>query len=1065
MSDQNIYPKTDGNPDFNKIDEEILEFWSKQDSFNKSVENREFEIDGKNNEFIFYDGPPFANGLPHYGHLLTGFVKDLFARYKTIQGQKCERRFGWDTHGLPVEMESEKELGISGQIAIAEFGIEKFNQNCRKSVMKYSDDWQEYVTRQARWVDFDNGYKTMDLSYMESVIWAFGELYKKGYIYEDYRVMPYSWACETPLSNFETRMDNSYRMKESKALTIIFEIKNSLQITDIAKPCYFMAWTTTPWTLPSNLALAVHNDIDYAVIELDDKIVIFAENLITKFQKDLSKEGELNIIKIVKGSELVSIQYKPLFDYLEKSDEYDLSNAFQVLSADFVNVEEGTGIVHLASGFGEDDQLTCKANDIPTVCPIDSRGRFTHVISDFAGIHVFDTNIDIIKRLKEQGNWIKTEQYLHNYPHCWRTDTPLIYKAVPSWYVKVTAFKDKMIELNQEINWIPDHIKDGQFGKWLENSRDWSITRNRFWGCPVPVWRSDNPEYPRIDVYGSLDDLERDFGVRPKDLHRPHIDNLTRPNPDDPTGKSTMRRVTDVLDCWFESGSMPYASVHYPFENKEWFEEHCPADFIVEYVAQTRGWFYTMLVLSTALFEKAPFKNCICHGVILDDKSQKLSKRLKNYTSPLELFKKYGSDSMRWFMCASTVMRGNELNIDKEGNVFKDTLRLEIKPIWNSYNFFTLYANADGIKAEFDLSSENVLDRYIISKAHEAIRLISQHLDNYDTVSAYKAVHDFFEVLNNWYIRRNRNRFWKTEKDQDKISAYNTLYSVLNEMVKAMSPLVPFLAEKIYQGLNSSLDASVHLADYPDHKIFPFDAALTNVMDLVLDICNIAHSIRSKHNIRVRQPLRSIKIIMSNPQIINDFKDLILDEVNVKDISFVGDISEVADYSLQLNFKILGAKLGPKMKEIAGLAKGNNWKKLSDGNIEIGDEVLTQEDYSIVVKPKIAGEMISLTKIEGLVSLDIELDDDLVKEGYARDVVRLIQQDRKEADFNVTDRISIEIASQSEIVKSAIAEYSDYIKDQTLGDELTLAKDNDLEFTYQHELDNAKLQLNVSKQR
>ncbi|MBL6784941.1 MAG: isoleucine--tRNA ligase [Rickettsiales bacterium] len=1064
MTKNSIYPKTDSNPDFNKVDQEILEIWSKTKSFEKSVVNRDAKINGQNNEFIFYDGPPFANGLPHHGHLLTGFVKDLFARYKTIKGQKCERRFGWDTHGLPVEMESEKELGISGQIAITEYGIEKFNKNCQESVMKYASNWHEYVTRQGRWVDFENDYKTMDISYMESVIWAFSELYKKGLIYEDYRVMPYSWACETPLSNFETRMDNSYRMKESKAITVFFDIEDDQKLIDTDKRLCFMAWTTTPWTLPSNLALAVHDDIDYAFVETDDKIIIFAENLFDKFIKDLNKiSNEIKIIKSVKGSELKGVKYQPLFNFIKDSNEFDLTNAYKVLNADFVNVDEGTGIVHLAPGFGEDDQIVCKNNNIPTICPIDNSGKFNHIVSDYTGEHVFDTNVPIIKKLKEQGNWLKTEQYLHNYPHCWRTDTPLIYKAVPSWYVKVTAFKDKMIELNQQINWIPEHIKDGQFGRWLENARDWSITRNRFFGCPVPVWRSDDPKYPRIDVYGSLDEIERDFGVRPKDLHRPYIDELTRTNPDDPTGKSKMVRVTDVLDCWFESGSMPYAAVHYPFENKEWFDEHFPADFIVEYVAQTRGWFYTLLVLSTALFERPPFKNCICHGVILDDKSQKLSKRLKNYTSPLDLFKKYGSDSMRWFMCASTVMRGNELNIDKEGVVFKDTLRLEIKPIWNSFNFFTLYANADEIEAQFDLTSNNVLDRYIISKANSAIRAIENSLDAYDTVSAYKAVHDFFEVLNNWYIRRNRNRFWKTEKDNDKITAYNTLYSVLNEMIIAISPLVPFVAEKVYQGLNPNKKTSVHLQNFPNANIFPLDQNLTDQMDLVLDICNIAHSIRSKHNIRVRQPLKSLKIIMKNPEIINDFKSLILDEVNVKDISFIRDISEVADYNLQLNFKTLGAKLGSKMKDIAKLAKENNWQKNDNGEIIIGDETLNSEDYNIIVKPKIAGEMISLSKVEGLVSLDIDLDEDLIKEGYARDVVRLIQQDRKSEDFNVTDRISIEISTASEIVKSAINQYSDYIKDQTLGDKLDLISNNDVEFKYQHELDNTKLHLNVSK--
>ncbi len=854
MTKKKYYPEPNQDFNFSKSEEEILKFWQENKIFEKSIENRQEESDSdleetdntspasccvkgdcnshihsndnSGNEFVFYDGPPFANGLPHYGHLLTGYIKDIFARYQTIKGKKVERKFGWDTHGLPVEMEIEKELGVSGQIAIKEFGIEKFNSACQKSVMKYANEWKNYVNRQGRWVDFENGYKTMDVNYMESVLWAFKELHIKGLMYEDLRVVPYSWACQTPLSNFETRMDNSYRKKESKAVTVKFELEEVLECLKEYDPkkINIVTWTTTPWTLPSNLALAVGKDIEYVAIPSGERNIdilskIAYETKYKSFFAPLAQHRNSSPIPMaikLTGRELLGLKYKALFPYFTNHEKVKNNpNCFTILHGDFVTTEDGTGVVHSAPGFGEDDQLLCKANNIPTLCPVDEGGKFTSEIFNLENLslkhrQVFETNDDIIKYLKTQGSWLKTEQYFHNYPHCWRTDTPLIYKAVPSWYVEVTKIKDQMVANNQQINWIPDNIKDGQFGKWLEGARDWSISRNRFWGCPVPVWKSSDPTYPRIDVYGSLEGLKKDFGKLPIDkegkvnLHRPFIDDLTRPNPDDPTGKSKMVRVTDVLDCWFESGSMPFAQAHYPFENKGWFENNFPADFITEYLAQTRGWFYTLMVLSTALFNKPPFKNVICHGTILDENSQKLSKRLKNYADPLEIFSRYGSDAMRFYMISQPVMKGQELKIDKEGKAIRDTLRLAIKPLINAYNFFCLYANSDGIKAERispSSSITNIMDRYILAKLKLTILKIDEAMENYDTPTACNEFTGFFEVLNNWYIRRSRNRFWKSEIDEDKKQAYNTLYTILLTICEASSPLLPFTTEKVWKDL------------------------------------------------------------------------------------------------------------------------------------------------------------------------------------------------------------------------------------------------------------------------
>lgn len=1029
-----FYPTINANPNFSEIDAAILEFWKQHKVFEESVAQRP-----KDNEYIFFDGPPFANGLPHHGHLFTGFVKDVVARYQTMQGKRVERVFGWDCHGLPAEMDAEKQLQISGRLQIEKFGIDKFNDKCRELVQTYTNEWEDYVTKQARWVDFEHSYKTMDINYMESVIWSFKQLYEKGLVYESMRVMPYSWACETPLSNFETRLDNSYRERADKAVTVSFELTSAPKSTPQGCSKYkILAWTTTPWTLPSNLALAVNENMQYScIVNEHNECLIIAKFALNKYKKELNINPETNYPSIL-GSDLVGLTYQPLFSYFTGH-----ANSFKILSGDFVIEGDGTGVVHMAPGFGEDDQIVCAANNIELVCPVDNAGKFTSQIADLEGVQVFEANDPIIIKLKEQGNWIKTEQYLHNYPHCWRTDTPLIYKALSSWYVKVTDIKEDMLKNNQKINWIPEHIKNGQFGKWLENARDWSISRNRFWGTPIPIWRSDDPRYPRTDVYGSIAELEHDFNVQITDLHKPFIDSLVRPNPDDPTGNSMMRRVPDVFDCWYESGSMPYAQLHYPFENKERFEKHPTADFIVEYVAQTRGWFYTLTILSTALFNIPPFLNCICHGVILDEQGQKLSKRLKNYTDPKDLINQYGADALRFLMMSSAVLRGQELLIDKEGVMVRDSLRLNIKPIWNAYHFFTLYANADQITATLITHSDNFNDQYILSKLSIAIETLEKAMDNYDIPSACVIVHNFVEVLNNWYIRRTRPRFWKSEKDQDKQQAYNTLYTVLHNLCKIAAPLMPIILESIYLGLTDGKNAadSLHLALYPDHLQFARNEQLVEEIDKIQDICTAALNIRNQENIRTRQPLAKMTIVGKNYEHLIKYFSLIEEEVNVKTIELSDDLDNYATHKLKINFPILGKRLPNKVKDIIAAVKNNQWSIIANGKLEICNEILLEEEFNLFLESKTTAKAASLPSQDAIIILDTNLTEELELEGIARDVVRAIQQARKDANLDISDRITID-ARCNEQTAAALKMFNDYICHQTLCSKMSYEIDN-----------------------
>ncbi|MCB9871713.1 MAG: isoleucine--tRNA ligase [Planctomycetes bacterium] len=1023
-NDRKPYPDVDNDTRFPAIEARILKLWAEQGTFQASIDNRP-RGDHGSNEYVFYDGPPFANGLPHYGHLLTGYVKDVVPRYQTMRGRRVERRFGWDCHGLPAEMEAEKELGVSGRQAIEGLGIAAFNDTCRRSVQRYTAEWESYVTRQARWVDFRNDYKTMDRSYMESVMWAFEQLWNKGLVYEGYRVMPYSWAVETPLSNFEIRLDNSYRPRQDPAVTVAFTLEPA---AGDPGPLQVLVWTTTPWTLPSNLALAVGEDIDYALLRgPTGEHVLLGAATRDSYQKELDGFEEVGALK---GRELVGRRYRPLFPYFA-----DHPNSFRVLAGDFVDVAEGTGVVHMAPGFGEDDQRLCEAHGIELVCPVDEKGRFTSEVPDWAGTNVLEANKDIIKELKARGVLRKHVTYEHNYPHCWRTDQPLIYKAVSSWYVKVTAFRDRMVELNQQIRWIPEHIRDGQFGKWLENARDWSISRNRFWGSPIPVWRSDDPKYPRVDVYGSIAALERDFGVKVEDLHRPFIDSLTRPNPDDPTGESTMRRVPEVLDCWFESGSMPYAQVHYPFENKEWFESHFPADFIVEYVAQTRGWFYTLVVLSTALFDRPPFRNCICHGVVLDSAGQKLSKRLRNYPDPEEMFATHGSDALRWSLMASPILRGGDLQIDKEGQSIAEVVRLVLKPIWNAYSFFTLYANTDGVRAAFRTDSGQLLDRYVLAKTRELVDGVQASMDAYDIAGSCQRITAFLDALNNWYIRRSRDRFWKAERDADKQDAYDTLYSVLTTLCKVAAPLLPLLTEEVYRGLTG--ERSVHLADWPAAAELPADPALVRGMDRARDACSAALALREAHKLRTRLPLQALTVAGAGSETLAPFAHLVTDEINVKELRFSEAIEQFGSFRLQVNAKVMGPKLGERMKAVMLAARQGAWTRREDGSVEVGGVVLAANEYELRLDAKDGVASASLPSNDMVVVLDVAVTPELEREGMARDLVRLVQNARKGAGLHISDHIALAVEGGDE-VRAAVEAHRAWVCAQTLCDELVV---------------------------
>jgi isoleucyl-tRNA synthetase len=1005
-------------PSFPELEREVLDYWAKDGTFEASVQAREAGEKGSN-EYVFYDGPPFANGLPHYGHLLTGYVKDVVPRYQTMRGRRVERRFGWDCHGLPAEVEAEKQLGIKHKNEIERMGIAAFNDACRSSVLRYTREWQDYVTRQARWVDFANDYKTLDLDYMESVMWAFKTLWDKGLIYEGFRVLWYCWRCETPLSNTETKMDDVYLDRQDPAVTVGLTVTSDDERLDGVRA---LVWTTTPWTLPSNLAAAVHPDVRYVVVRgQDGQRYLLAEARVAAYARELGENPE--VLAAFTGRELAGTRYVPVFDFFAGQQP----NAHQVLLADYVTTEDGTGIVHIAPAYGEEDKEVTDAAGIEVVTPVDERGVFDSQVPPYEGMQVFEANPHIIADLKKRGVVLRHETYDHAYPHCWRCESPLIQRAVSSWFVAVTKFRDRMVELNKQINWVPGHIRDGQFGKWLENARDWSISRNRFWGSPIPVWKSDDPKYPRVDVYGSLDELARDFGVRPEDLHRPMIDQLTRPNPDDPTGKSMMRRVPEVLDCWFESGSMPFAQVHYPFENAEWFEHHYPGDFIVEYNGQTRGWFYTLHVLATALFDRPAFRNCIAHGIVLGDDGQKMSKSRKNYPDVNEVFNRDGSDAMRWFLMSSPILRGGDLIVTERG--IRDAVRQAVLPLWNSYYFLVLYANAEGIEGRFRTDSQHVLDRYILAKTHELVTDVQAQLDALDLAGACQTVREFLEVLTNWYVRRSRDRFWAGKQD-----AVDTLHTVLEVTCRVAAPLLPLTTEAVWRGLTGG--RSVHLTDWPTAEELPSDAALVGAMDRVRQVCSAASALRKANKLRVRLPLRKLLIAAEDVERLAPFADIVRSEVNVKQVELTTDVAAHGAFQVAVNARVAGPRLGKDVQRAIKAVKAGQWSELPGGGIVADGVELREEEIErrlVSTDPGAAG---ALPGNSGLVVLDTEVTPELAAEGLARDVIRVVQQARRDAGLEITDRIALTVQAPDE-VRSAVQAHEEFVRGETLSQQVS----------------------------
>ena len=1022
MSNKNArFAAVPTNVDFPAQEEQILAFWEEGQHFARSVAERP-----EDKPFIFYDGPPFASGLPHYGHLLASIIKDVVPRYWTMRGFRVERRFGWDCHGLPVENEVEQQLGLKSRLDILDYGVDKFNESCRDVVLRYTGEWQRFIQRVGRWVDWSNQYRTMDPEFMESVWWVFKTLWDKELIYEGYKSLAYCPRCSTPLSNFE--VNQGYQDTQDPSVTIRFKVQGEDKLS-------ILAWTTTPWTLPSNMGLAVGRDIDYVRVTIKDgEQLILAKALVKQVFK--KKEAEIASVEVLPVDEILQMRYEPLFAYFaDKAEE----GAFRVVAAEFVSTENGTGVVHTAPGFGEEDYQLGLREGLPLVSPIDKDCCFTAEVPDYEGRFVKDADRDIIRLLRETGQLFAESTIEHSYPFCWRCDTPLIYRTISTWFVNVEKIKPQMLAANAQIWWVPEHIKAGRFGRWLEGARDWSISRNRYWGTPLPIWR--NEETGETVCIGSREELVGLCGSEVDDLHKHVIDLVEIPSP---TGRGTLKRVPEVLDCWFESGSMPYAQNHYPFENKEDFEANFPADFISEGLDQTRGWFYTLSVLCAALFDKPAFKNCIVSGMLLAEDGRKMSKRLKNYPEPTEMIDKYGADALRLYLLNSPALKAEEMRMTESG--IKESLRAVIIPLWNSYSFFATYAALDGWSPEDgDQVPQNRLDRWILSELQTLIHELNTEMEAYRLYRTVPAMVAFVEKLTNWYIRRSRRRFWKSEDDQDKAAAYATLYRVLVIFVKALAPVLPFITESIYQNLVCRVDESapdsVHLCDMPQADESLRDAELEEQMALATRAVVLGRSLRSKHDLKVRQPLRSLYLLPPDEHSryeLGQMVDLLADELNIKEVFLVEDETDLSEVSYRPNFRVLGPRFGKQMKEV-----GQRIGELTQQETELlkaGDKIAVAggeigiEDVEVQRREK-EGVVVAIDNNLG-VGLDVQLDDELVAEGVAREIVNRVQNMRKDAGLEVSDRIRIGVQGEAGLLE-AIGQHREYIAAETLALELS----------------------------
>lgn len=996
----------------------ILHFWQKGHFFEKSIEER------KNCPlFSFYDGPPFATGLPHYGHLLAGTLKDVIPRYKTMKGFWVPRRFGWDCHGLPVENEIETSQQLSGAESIETFGIANFNEECRKIVLRYTSEWKKTVDRIGRWVDFDHTYRTMDASFMESVWWVFKQLWDKGLVYEGFKVMPFSAQLGTPLSNFEANLN--YKEVDDPSLTVQFQSVDDPHT-------YFLAWTTTPWTLPSNLVLVVGPKMTYVKVKKGNKNFILAENrLSANF-----KENEYEIVDRFSGDKLEGKRYHPLFPFFADRAKTD---AFRVVLDESVTSEDGTGIVQTAPAFGEVDFYICKRENIEIVCPVDNNGHFTEEVPPYAGMLVKDADKEIIRDLKQQGAVFHHGTIRHRYPFCWRSDTPLIYKAVRTWFVAVEKIKDQLIHANEKIHWVPEHIKEGRFGNWLENARDWAISRNRYWGTPIPIWRSDAGD---IEVIGSISELEKRSKTQITDLHRHFIDGLTFEK-----NGQRFHRIDEVFDCWFESGSMPYAQNHYPFENKKLTEQGFPADFIAEGLDQTRGWFYTLNVLSVALFNQPAFKNVIVNGIILAEDGNKMSKRLKNYPDPEGLIDKLGADAMRLYMLQSPAVYGEDLRFSEKG--VEHVLRSVLIPLWNSFVFLSTYAKIyQWIPEPAQHGPKALIDRWILTYTQKIICDVTTALDSYHLSQAIEPLVKLVDQITNWYIRRNRSRFWADENSQDRRDAFSTLHSVLLSLVKCAAPIIPFLSEAIYQELRThAMPQSVHLCEFPlaDSS---YDQELIQEVEAAQQAVSLGHAIRKDHKLKVRQPLTKAHLITANPELLRALQkqsQVIADELNVKTIEFHSEEKDFVQWMAKPNFPVLGKKIGKQMPLAQKAIQNFNRQQMQTlmagrpVTIQIGRETLELSVNDVQIERQVKEGLAAGNSGELTVALDIALNDELLKEGLAREIVNKINTMRREMNFEVIDRIRLTIETTPR-VKECFEIYGAMIQNEVLAVDVQFQK-------------------------